>query len=109
MSEYAGVIDGTRSDALIRGLGNNATPADVAFITMSLYQLGRRDEAGEALRRLRHVTEGLIEAYIDGDARSFLQEAEALLAPATQPAPTSQPQGKGGPSSRPAESRLGGR
>jgi len=57
---------------------NEPHPEDVAFIAMSLHQLGRADEAKAALERLRELCKD--EQYADdGEAQGFLAEAEGLI------------------------------
>ena len=53
--------DRTRTDA------NDAQPADVAFIAMSLHRLGRSEEARAALGRLRDLLKN----------KSFADDSEA--------------------------------
>ena len=50
-------------------------PGDVAFIAMALYELGRRDEAVEALDRLRGMCQQP-DWTADADCQSFLRQAE---------------------------------
>ncbi|MFH0981760.1 MAG: protein kinase [Planctomycetota bacterium] len=61
-------------------------PADIAFMAMSLHQLGRADEARAALERLRVIMRDPKHAENE-ESQGFLREAEALLLGA----PTSQP------------------
>jgi WD40 repeat protein len=73
-------------------------PQDIAFIAMSLYRLGRVEEAQAALAQLRDLMRG----SNDEESEAFLAEAEALItgAPSLQPSaidknattvPSSQP------------------
>jgi tetratricopeptide (TPR) repeat protein len=63
----------TRSDEI-----NGGIPADVAFVAMSLYKLGRTEEASTALKRLRVL---MREPATTGneEAQGFLREAEELI------------------------------
>jgi hypothetical protein len=54
-------------------------PANVAFIAMTLHQLGRMDESRAALDRLRGLVQSPKYAS-DGEACGFLREAESLIA-----------------------------
>lgn len=53
-------------------------PADAAFIAMSLYELGRTDDARAALQRLRKLMQQGRWAD-DPESRAFLREAETLI------------------------------
>lgn len=68
----------TAVDKLRHALGEESRPSDVAFIAMSLHQLGREPEAGAALNRLRDLCKQEQFAE-DEQAQAFLSEAEKLL------------------------------
>lgn len=64
--------------------GKGEHPADHAFLAMTLYSLGRHDEAYSELTHLRRTMEQAPWSK-DEDARSFLRETEMLLErPSTQ-------------------------
>jgi len=66
----------TRLDELHRDRNGESHPADVAFLAMSLHQLGRHREAEAALDRLRN----LFEADKYAQEEKYLREAEQLFA-----------------------------
>jgi tetratricopeptide (TPR) repeat protein len=77
-------------------------PTDAAFITMSLHQLCRADEARAALERLRRLMEQ--DRWTnDKESQAFLREAEALIEGTPTSAPASAPD-TDAPSSSSAES-----
>ena len=57
---------------------NGGIPADVAFLAMTLIQLGRSDEADAAMKRLRHIMADP-KYRDDEESKAFLREAENLL------------------------------
>jgi Tfp pilus assembly protein PilF len=62
-------------------------PADLAFLAMALYQLGKKDEAKSPLSRLRELMRQPRWAN-DAEAQSLLREAEeALQAKPVNPRP----------------------
>jgi tetratricopeptide (TPR) repeat protein/predicted Ser/Thr protein kinase len=77
----------TRADEINSERVKGGRPADVAFLAMTLHQLGRTEEAYAALERLRALLESG-RWVTDEEARSFLREAESLicLPLGTQPA-----------------------
>jgi hypothetical protein len=76
-------------------------PGDVAFIAMSLYKLGRAEEAHGALARLQKLMRQA--RWIkDEESQSFLREAESLILgqPATAPADTQPSKSAASPAPR---------
>ncbi len=61
------------------------TPADLAFLAMTRYQLGEKDQARALLDRLRETMQKPNWGRSE-EAQDFLREAEALLR--GQPLPT---------------------
>jgi len=70
------VVTLTRADELLSASTNKSDPCDVAHIAMSLHQLGRQQEAQDALNHLRLLFDD--EEY--ADQVSCLCEAEMLFA-----------------------------
>jgi hypothetical protein len=66
--------------------GNSAAPALLAFLAMTQYHLGKHQEALRILEQLRDMMHHSPWSTQD-EALAFLQEAEALIAGATAPAP----------------------
>ena len=69
----------TAVDKLRHALGEESYPSDVAFMAMSLLQLGRVEEAQAALERLRELCRGEQFAE-DIEVQGMLAEAEKLIA-----------------------------
>ena len=67
-----------RSDEVNSKREPGGIPADVAFLAMSLHQLGRTEEARTVLERLCSLTQNERWAS-DEDAQAFLREAEELI------------------------------
>ena len=81
VGDYAAALDTlTWADEINVATREGGRPTDVAFIAMSLYQLGRQAEALDALERLRALVRALGEADTE-ESRGFLREAESLIAP----------------------------
>jgi serine/threonine protein kinase len=65
-----------RADNLYRAFNNKSRPSDLAFIVMSLFRLGRNQEAQASLEQLRQ----LFEDNQDASEEHYLYEAEQLFA-----------------------------
>lgn len=59
---------------------NGGIPGDLAFLAMAYHKLGQIEEARDSLNRLREAMMKP-EWATNGEARSFLREAEELLQP----------------------------
>jgi len=68
----------TNTDKIRTGTDKVSNPKNVAFIAMSLHQLGRGEEAKAALERLRNLLKDDQFAQ-DEQAKAFLDEAEKLI------------------------------
>jgi WD40 repeat protein len=76
----------TRADVLNKAAHRGPTPADLAFLAMTRYQLREKDQAQASLDHLRETMQKPIGARNMEEAQSLLKEAEALLiGPALQP------------------------
>jgi tetratricopeptide (TPR) repeat protein len=75
----------TRADPLNAAFFKTSYPADLAFLAMTQYQLGHKDQAQALLERLRAALKQYQWAD-DRPSQDFLHEAEALLA-GKKPAP----------------------
>jgi len=67
-----------RSDALTRERASDGSPADAAFLAMTLHRLGRMDEAEAERSRLLELMKDPAHAG-DEDNQAFLAEVEALF------------------------------
>ena len=66
------------ADAIFVRLNGSSHPRDVAFIAMTLYRLGRAEDARKELDRLRGLMQA--ERWADRAApKRYLREAEALI------------------------------
>jgi len=69
----------TKSERILSAAGEESNPLNVAFVAMSLHQLGRADEAKAVLEQLRSLCKEERFAE-DQEAQGFLAEAEKLVA-----------------------------
>jgi len=79
VGEYEKALETLRRSDDVNSTSRNGTrPEDVAFIAMSLHQLGRREEARAAHERLKDLMR--TEAHRDNqESRAFLEETRRLI------------------------------
>jgi hypothetical protein len=69
----------THADKLNQAAQRDPTPADLAFLAMTRYQLCENDQAQASLEHLRETMQKPIGARNKEEAQSLLKEVEALL------------------------------
>jgi hypothetical protein len=79
VGDFAAALDTlARADRANSLIQQDTPPANLAFLAMAQFQLGRLDQARDTYRRLRDTMKRQAWAQ-DADAQAFLREAETLL------------------------------